>query len=84
MALSNHSDRAHAVLSASSSSRWLKCPPSAVAATMYPSIGSDYTREGTLAHEVAEAIASGQSPDVLHGDIDKALGGCDMTHEMVD
>lgn len=84
MALSNHTDRAHAVLSASSSSRWLKCPPSAVAATMYPSTGSDYTREGTLAHEVAEAIASGQSPDVLHGDIDKAAGCCEMTHEMVD
>ena len=57
MALSNHTDRAHAVLSASSSSRWLKCPPSAVAATMYPSTGSDYTREGTLAHEVAENLA---------------------------
>ena len=52
----DHSARAHAVLSASSSSRWLKCPPSAVAATMYPSTGTEFTREGTLAHEVAEAV----------------------------
>lgn len=53
----NHSNRAHAVLSASSSARWLKCPPSAVAATMYESADTEYTREGTLAHEVAEVVA---------------------------
>ena len=53
----DHSARAHAVLSASSSSRWLKCPPSAVAATMYPNTATDFTREGTLAHEVAERVA---------------------------
>lgn len=52
----NHSNRAHAVLSASSSARWLKCPPSAVAATMYESADTEYTREGTLAHEVAEIV----------------------------
>ncbi|MBR5845533.1 MAG: DUF2800 domain-containing protein [Rikenellaceae bacterium] len=55
--LANHSDRAHALLSASSSSRWLKCPPSAVAASLYPSTDTVYTREGTLAHEVAELVA---------------------------
>jgi hypothetical protein len=53
----DHSSRAHAVLSASSSARWLKCPPSAVAATMYPNTATEYTREGTLAHQVAEAVA---------------------------
>ena len=57
----DHSSRAHAVLSASSSARWLKCPPSAVAATMYPSIGTEFTRDGTLAHEVAEWVARGAS-----------------------
>lgn len=68
--LNNHKDRAHALLSASSSSRWLKCPPSAVAASLYPDTETEYTREGTLAHEVAEAFASGHgvvvtdSPDV--------------------
>jgi len=55
--LNDHSSRAHAVLSASSSSRWLKCPPSAVAATLYENTGSAFTREGTLAHEVAERVA---------------------------
>ena len=55
--LANHTERAHALLSASSSSRWLKCPPSAKAASLYPSQDTTYTREGTLAHEVAEAVA---------------------------
>lgn len=54
--LANHNERAHALLSASSSSRWLKCPPSAVAASLYPNQDTVYTREGTLAHEVAEAV----------------------------
>ena len=53
----NHSSRAHALLSASSASRWLACPPSAVAAEAYPKQDTDYTREGTLAHEVAELVA---------------------------
>ena len=57
MGAPNHKGRAHALLSASSSSRWLKCPPSAVAAALYPSTDTAYTREGTLAHEVAEAVA---------------------------
>ena len=55
--LNDHSSRAHALLSASSAARWLNCPPSAVAAEAYPNEGTDYTREGTLAHEVAEQIA---------------------------
>ena len=53
----DHSSRGHALLSASSSSRWLKCPPSAVAATMYENTGTVFTQEGTLAHEVAEYMA---------------------------
>lgn len=56
----NHSSRAHALLSASGSSRWLKCPPSAMAATLYENADTEFTREGTLAHEVAEAVARGQ------------------------
>ena len=55
--LNDHSERAHALLSASSAARWLACPPSAVAAEAYPSQDTEFTREGTLAHEVAEAIA---------------------------
>ena len=57
--LNNHTDRAHALLSASSAERWLNCPPSAVAAEAYPNEGTEFTREGTQAHEVAEHFANG-------------------------
>ena len=53
----DHKRRAHAVLSASSSARWLACPPSAVAAEAYPKQDTAFTQEGTLAHEVAELFA---------------------------
>lgn len=59
-----HSDRAHATLSASSAARWLACPPSAVAQLLYPNEDTPYTREGTLAHEVAEAYARRWRDDV--------------------
>ena len=59
--LNDHSSRAHALLSASSAHRWLSCPPSAVAAEAYPQQDTEFTREGTLAHEVAEWVASGRS-----------------------
>ena len=72
----DHSARAHAVLSASSSARWLKCPPSAVAATLYPSTGTEFTREGTLAHEVAEQVARG-------GDIRGTYPNSEVTQEML-
>ena len=44
----------HALLSASSSERWLHCPPSARLGESYDDIGSDYAREGTCAHELCE------------------------------
>ena len=56
--MNDHSQRAHALLSASSAHRWLNCPPSAVAAEAYVNEGSEFTREGTLAHTVAEAYAT--------------------------
>ena len=55
--LNDHKSRDHALLSASSSHRWLKCPSSAIAAEGYRNEGTEFTREGTLAHEVAEAVA---------------------------
>ena len=56
----NHKGRAHALLSASSAHRWLSCPASAMAAELYPNQDTEFTREGTLAHEVAEAVAGGR------------------------
>ena len=55
--MNEHAQRAHALLSASSAHRWLECPPSAVAAAGYPNEETEFTREGTLAHEVAEMYA---------------------------
>ena len=44
----------HAVLSASSSERWLNCPPSARLCEAYEDKGSDYAAEGTDAHILCE------------------------------
>lgn len=50
----NHSERGHAVLSPSSSERWLNCTPSARLAEEAGSKTSEYSEEGTTAHELAE------------------------------
>lgn len=47
-------EKAHAVLSASSSHKWLVCTPSARLEEKFPSKTSEYMAEGTLAHEIAE------------------------------
>lgn len=49
-----HSERAHALLSASSAHRWLACTPSALLEAQFPDTTSDAAREGTLAHELCE------------------------------
>ena len=49
-----HSERSHAKLSASSSARWLACPPSALLNAKVADTASDFAREGTCAHELAE------------------------------
>ena len=46
--------KGHAVLSASSSYRWLHCPPSARLCEIYADKGSDYAAEGTDAHALCE------------------------------
>lgn len=44
----------HALLSASSSKKWLNCPPSARLEEQFANPDTVYTREGTLAHSIAE------------------------------
>ena len=44
----------HALLSASSSHRWLNCPPSARLCEGYDDKGSDFAAEGTDAHSLCE------------------------------
>lgn len=46
--------KGHAVLSASSSERWLNCPPSARLCEAYEEKSSDYAAEGTDAHALCE------------------------------
>lgn len=46
----------HALLGASSSARWLVCTPSARLEAMFPDEQSPYAAEGTVAHDLAEAI----------------------------
>jgi hypothetical protein len=53
--LQGHSQRDHALLSASGASRWLNCTPSARLEDEHgEKKGSVYAQEGTLAHELAE------------------------------
>ncbi len=47
-------EKEHSLLSASSSSRWLNCPPSAVLTKDLDNKISPYAKEGTEAHELGE------------------------------
>jgi hypothetical protein len=62
-----HNERTHAKLSPSSGGRWTTCTayPAAVEANRYrlpKDNGSSYSREGTLAHEVCDALLMGKEP----------------------
>ena len=50
---------AHAILAPSGSSRWMKCTPSARLAAQTPQKDTVFTREGTIAHAMAEALLNG-------------------------
>ena len=63
-----HSSRAHARLNASSSHRWMMCPPSVKLSEQFEDKPSPYAEEGTFLHELCELK--------LHrylGDMDPAL-----------
>jgi len=50
----NHSERAHALLSASGASRWINCTPSPRLEEGFANESTSFAEEGTLAHEFAE------------------------------
>lgn len=52
----------HALLSPSSSSRWLVCTPSARLEEGFPESSSAYADEGTLCHDISEKLLKGGTP----------------------
>lgn len=57
--MGKHSERDHAVLSASAAHRWMHCTPSARLEEQFPNQDTEYSLEGTRAHEMAEMLLSG-------------------------
>ena len=45
---------AHALLGPSSAARWIACPPSVKLGEQFEDVESEYAKEGSLAHEIAE------------------------------
>lgn len=83
-----HKNRSHALLSASGSSRWLNCTPSAKLEDEFGEHkDSVYAAEGTLAHELAELfirrdildnISTSEYDDVYEGIINNELYSYEM------
>lgn len=70
----------HATLSASSSHRWLNCPPSALLAKQFPSKTSEYAERGRLAHAIAELKAM----RYFHPNLLSAESYADQLHKLRD
>ncbi len=70
-----HSQRSHALLSASGAGRWLNCTPSAKLEDEYGERKSSvYAQEGTLAHELSELyIRRDTLSNINEQDFDKSL-----------
>ena len=86
----DHSSRAHAVLSASGSSRWINCTPSAQLEQQVPgNTTSVYAEEGTLAHEISELYISNEvlgtlSDSQLNEEMDRMMSHELFSNEMLD
>lgn len=70
--MSGHGERAHSIFSASGAERWLNCPASVkLSEQAPPEPDSPWAKEGTLAHEVLEAMLNrgplpkGATPEML-------------------
>lgn len=63
----------HALLSASGAERWLNCPPSARLEETMEEESSEYAREGSFAHSLAEAYLSCHLGLVKKGEHNKRL-----------
>lgn len=87
-----HSERKHALLSASHAARWLACPPSARLEGKFKETcgfqdSSVYAEEGTLAHEFAELslrMASGRISKVDYESALEALRAHELYSEEIE
>lgn len=92
MAAPAHSERKHALLSASHAARWLACPPSARLEEKFKETcgfqeSSVYAEEGTLAHEFAELslrMASGRISKVDYESALEALRAHELYSEEIE
>lgn len=69
----NHSERAHASLSASGASRWLACPPSVRLSEQYEETTSVFAKEGTFMHELSELCLSHELKNITKAQLNKKL-----------
>lgn len=79
-------ERKHAVLSASGASRWLNCTPSARLEESARTAGSDdgsvYAQEGTLAHELSEAVLRHMTSDTQRTEFEASQDFIDRCNAM--
>lgn len=87
--------KAHALLSASSSHRWLNCPPSARLGESFQDKSSEYAKEGTDAHSLCEyklkkmlgmnAVDPTDNLDFFNGEMEECADNyADYIHELVE
>lgn len=67
--MAEHSNRAHAILSASGAHRWMHCTPSARLEEGFPNKETVYSKEGTKAHELAEQLLRDWQDRHFTGDV---------------
>lgn len=79
----SHSERTHAILSASGSHRWLVCTPSARLEQEFPETTSKYAEEGTLAHELAELYLQKYLGQITKATLNKYKKEHDISQEML-
>lgn len=72
-ATAKHEERAHALLSASASHRWLHCTPSARLGEQFENKSSEYAMEGTFAHELGELELRHRTNGITSSEFKKAL-----------
>ena len=68
-----HSSRSHARLNASSSYRWMMCPPSVKLSEQFEDRPSPYAEEGTFLHELCELKLHRYLGDMYPEHIEQAL-----------